>query len=143
MLKKITLSFAVTCLAFTANALAGYFKVEVPAYLEAEDVLNPTPSVKAELDSLLREEIAKYPAEVNNAAVVFTKNGDFIYPEVERTETDGWEDNRLGFHPAGEFFNWPGSWDAAYWHANVPTGVYIYRLEAGDKVAVKKVVVAK
>jgi hypothetical protein len=32
---------------------------------------------------------------------------------------------------------------AAYWQANVPTGVYIYRLQAGDRVAVKKVVVAK
>lgn len=32
---------------------------------------------------------------------------------------------------------------AAYWQADVPTGVYIYRLQAGDKVAVKKVVVAK
>jgi hypothetical protein len=115
----------------------------VPAYLEAEDVLNPTDSVKAELDTLLREEIAKYPAEVNNAAVVFTKNGELIYPEVERTETDGWSDNRLGFHAAGEFLNQPGSWDAAYWHAYVPTGVYIYRLQAGDRVAVKKVVVAK
>jgi len=74
-------------------------------------------------------------AAVNNAAVVFTKNGKFIYREVERTETDDWSDNRLGFHAAGEH--------AAYWRADVPTGVYIYRLRAGDKVAVKKVVVAK
>jgi hypothetical protein len=32
---------------------------------------------------------------------------------------------------------------AASWNADVPTGVYIYRLQAGDRVAVKKVVVAK
>ena len=32
---------------------------------------------------------------------------------------------------------------AAYWRADVPTGIYIYRLQAGDKIAVKKVVVAK
>jgi hypothetical protein len=32
---------------------------------------------------------------------------------------------------------------AASWRADVPTGVYIYRLQAGDRVAVKKVVVAK
>jgi hypothetical protein len=32
---------------------------------------------------------------------------------------------------------------AAYWRADVPTGVYIYRLQFGDRVAVKKVVVAK
>jgi len=36
-----------------------------------------------------------------------------------------------------------GGEHAAYWHANVPTGVYIYRLQAGNRVAVKKVVVAK
>ena len=116
MRKGMWLTYALTCLAFTPKAFGGYFKVEVPAYLEAEDVLNATDSVKAELDSLLREEIARYPAEVNNAAVVFTKNGELIYPEVERTETDGWSDNRLGFHAAGEFLNRPGSWDAAYWH---------------------------
>ena len=116
MRKGKRLMYAVACLAFTANAFGGYFEVEVPAYLEAADVLNPTDSVKAELDALLREEITNHPAEVNNAAVVFTKNGEFIYPEVERTETDGWSEDRLIFHPAGEFSNQPGSWDAAHWH---------------------------
>jgi hypothetical protein len=40
-----------------------------------------------------------------------------------------------GRYDAGEY--------AVTWQADVPTGVYIYRLEAGDKVATRKLVVAK
>jgi hypothetical protein len=37
----------------------------------------------------------------------------------------------------------PAGKHAAYWQADVPTGVYIYRLEASGRVATRKVVVAR
>ena len=48
-------------------ALAGLtgatvLKVELPADLTADDVLNPTAEVSTRLDKLVREETAKHPA---------------------------------------------------------------------------------
>ena len=118
-----------------SGVYAGLLEVEIPAGVTAEDALNPTPEIRESLEELINETVAAHPLSAEFGVVVLTKNGKFIYREVERTETDDWSDNRLGFHAAGEH--------TACWRADVPTGVYIYRLQAGDKVAVKKVVVAK
>lgn len=216
MLSKTAVAFATVFLAIATTAAAGVFEIEVPADLKREDLLDPTPAVKARLEALMREKIAKHPAEANCAPVAFTKNGELIYPEVVREAMDDWSDNRLTFIPADTAENrflWPefeGSWEAAApfgrggplavasaeplscspnpvrcaatitfkveapcrvnlaiydisgrrvatlaegpyaagehsasWQADVPAGVYIYRLRAGDDVAVKKLVVAR
>jgi hypothetical protein len=43
-------------------AYAGFFRIELPADLSAEDVLNPTAEVSSRLDKLVREETARHPA---------------------------------------------------------------------------------
>jgi len=43
-------------------AYGGFFRIELPADLTAEDVLNPTAEVSSRLDTLVREETAKHPA---------------------------------------------------------------------------------
>lgn len=102
--------------ALGASVRAEIFKVEIPAELTREDVLNPTPEVAARLDGLLRAHISQYPAWANCGAVGFTKDGELIYGAVEWAGKDNWEDNRITFEPAGEFLNHPGSWEAAEWH---------------------------
>jgi len=122
MLSKRGVAFTAAFLATATTAAAGVFEIEVPADLAREDVLNPTPAVKARLEALFREELAKHPAEANCAASAFTKDGEIIYADVAREAMDDWSDNRLTFLPAptGENrFLWPefeGSWDAAVWH---------------------------
>jgi hypothetical protein len=122
MLSKKVLAFATVFFATATTAAAGVFEIEVPADLTREDVLNPTAAVKARLEALMREEVAKHPAEANCAPVGFTKDGELIYPEVGREAMDDWSDNGLTFIPAptGENrFLWPefeGSWEAAVWH---------------------------
>jgi len=78
MIRTITLTLAFAAVALTGSAFGGYVEIELPAGITSEDVLHPTDAVKAELDRLQREEIAKHPEEVENAPVVFTKNGDII-----------------------------------------------------------------
>ena len=98
MSRIITIMAGAGILAIAANANAGIFKIEVPPELEREDVLNPTAEVEAILDAVMREEISKNAAAADFGPVAFTKNGEIIYPDVERTATDdGWSDNRLGF----------------------------------------------
>ena len=72
-----TLFAAFTVAAATTHA--ALFKVEVPADLTKDDVLNPTAEVNARLDTLLQGKIAADPDAANVAAVVFTKDGELIY----------------------------------------------------------------
>ena len=122
MLSKRGVAFTAAFLATATTAAAGVFEIEVPADLAREDVLNLTPALTARLEALMREEIAKHPAEANCGPVGFTKDGELIYPEVEREAMDDWADNRLTFLPADTAENrflWPGnegSWEAAVWH---------------------------
>jgi hypothetical protein len=51
-----------TVAAFATAAYGGFFRIELPADLTADDVLNPTAEVSARLDTLVREETAKHPA---------------------------------------------------------------------------------
>ncbi len=52
--------------------------------------------------------------------MALTKNGELVYPAVERDVTDDWSDNRLTFVPAdtaeNRFLWYPGSWATAFWH---------------------------
>jgi hypothetical protein len=120
MLSKKGLALATAFFATATTAAAGVFEIEVPADLAREDVLNPTPAVKARLEVLLRDELAKHPAEANCAPSAFTKDGEIIYADVAREGMDDWSDNRLTFVPAdtaeNRFLWYPGSWDAAVWH---------------------------
>ena len=144
-----------TAAAFATVAYGGFFRIELPADLSAEDVLNPTAEVSARLDVLVREETAEHPAYAEYSTVVFTKDGEIIYPDRSENVREGTDQPRLTFFPAGKFLTEPGSWVAAEWHlydagehavswqADVPTGIYIYRLDAAGKVATRKLVVAK
>ena len=122
MLSKRGVAFTAAFLATATTAAAGVFEIEVPADLAREDVLNPTPAVKARLEALFRDELAEHPAEANCAPSAFTKDGEIIYAYVEREAMDDWADNQLTFIPADTAENrflWPGnegSWDAAVWH---------------------------
>lgn len=116
MFGKIGIVWVAFSLAAAVTVWGGVFKIEVPADVEREDVLNPSTETKDRLDVLLREELTKNLGAVEFGPVAFTKNGEIIAPDVERDGTDAWSDNRLGFHAAGEFLNQPGSWDAAHWH---------------------------
>ena len=100
MAKKIAINLLVAFTVAAASAYGALFKVEVPTDLTKEDVLNPTADIAARLDTVLREQIAADLVAANLAAVVFTKDGELIYRAGERTETDAWSDNRLGFEPA-------------------------------------------
>lgn len=97
---KIGITWVAASLAVAGAVWGGILKVEVPADVEREDVLNPTADMEDRLEALLREELAKNPGAVEFAPVAFTKNGEVIAPAVERDPMDGWSDNRLGFEPA-------------------------------------------
>ena len=51
-----------TAAAFATAAYGNFFRIELPADLSAEDVLNPSAEVSSRLDTLVREETAKHPA---------------------------------------------------------------------------------
>jgi hypothetical protein len=104
MFGKIGIVWVAVFLAVAAAAWGGILKVEVPADVEREDVLNPTAETEDRLDTLLREELARNPGAVEFAPVAFTKNGEIISPDVERDGTDAWSDNRLGFEPALKYY---------------------------------------
>jgi hypothetical protein len=116
MLKKIAMTCSAVLLAFVTSSFAGILTVEVPADVGREDVLNPTDEMSARLKALMHEAVRENPAAAEFGPVAFTKNGELILPDVERDDTDGWDENRLGFEPTGLFNDYPGSWDAAYWH---------------------------
>ena len=97
MAKKIAINLLAAFTVAAASAHGALFKVEVPPDLTKEDVLNPTAEVSARLDTVLREKVAADPVAADLAAVVFTKDGELIYRAGERTVTDDWSDNRLGF----------------------------------------------
>lgn len=116
-MKRITLLTTVVALGVTPlNVSAGIFKVEVPPEVTPEEVLSPTPELKAQLEQLLREKITRHPAFVFESAVAFTKGGEIIYRTPEAPKTSNWADNRITFEPAGLFLEIPGSWEAAEWH---------------------------
>jgi len=62
-----------TAAAFAAAAYGNFFRIELPADLTAEDVLNPTDEVSVRLDVLVREETAKHPAYAGFDALRLTK----------------------------------------------------------------------
>ena len=98
--KKIAINLFAAFTFGVTSAYGALFKVEVPTDLTKEDVLNPTADITARLDTVLREKVAADPVAADLAAVVFTKDGEIIYPDVERYATDDSSDNRLGFEPA-------------------------------------------
>jgi len=83
-----------------SGVYAGLLEVEIPAGVTAEDALNPTPEIRESLEELINETVAAHPLSAEFGVVVLTKNGKFIYREVERTETDDCWGNRLGFEAA-------------------------------------------
>jgi hypothetical protein len=54
MLGKLTIGRVTVSLALAAAAWGGILKVEVPADVEREDVLNPTADMEDRLEALLR-----------------------------------------------------------------------------------------
>jgi hypothetical protein len=122
MLGKTTGMCGTVLIAFVTSAFAGILTVEVPVDVGREDVLNPTDEMMTRLNELMCEELKDNPAAVEFGPVAFTKNGEIIAPDLEKDDTDGWSDNRLGFEPAQtpeNKFLWPGeegSWEVALWH---------------------------
>jgi hypothetical protein len=100
MVRNTLISLLGAFVVTAATAYGGLYKIEVPADLTKEDVLNPTAYTADRLDALLREELAKNPGAVEFEPVAFTKNGEIISPTVEHDVTYGWGNDRLGFEPA-------------------------------------------
>jgi len=114
---------ALAALMTAGFAYAGFFKVEVPPEVTAAAAANPSAELRASLDKLINDAVAKHPVHAVFATVVLTKDGEPILPAREGNATNGvWEEQRLGFEPANtpeNEFLWPeneGSWEAARWH---------------------------
>ncbi len=76
---------------------ATVLKVELPAEYDADMVLTPAPGDDAKLTELYFDKLATLKEPNGIYVVVFNKNGELIYRAGERTGTDDWSDNRLGF----------------------------------------------